>query len=127
MIDSASCKQVSRNELTPGGTIAAISAIRSSGIGPGPLGIADTKPIADAPASIAIHASSMLAMQQIFTRGLVVVGLMVFDYRPLRATSLHLRHSFTTEITPGSRFEPKCGLIFCGDLCRNVSKCASGT
>src|SRR6185436_4491498 len=72
MIEAASCKHVSRNELTPGGTIAAISAIRSSGIGPGPLGIADTKPIAFAPASIAIHASSMLAMQQIFTRGLFV-------------------------------------------------------
>ena len=46
MIEAASCKQVSRNELTPGGTVAAISAIKSSGIGPGPLGIADTKPIA---------------------------------------------------------------------------------
>src|SRR4029079_11403857 len=72
MIDVASCRHVSKNELTPGGTIAAISAIRSSGIGPGPLGIADTKPIALAPASIAIHASSILAIQQIFTRGLVV-------------------------------------------------------
>src|SRR6185503_4656588 len=72
MIDAASCKQVSRNELTPGGTIAAISAIRSSAIGPGPLGIADTRPIALAPASIAIHASVILAMQQILTRGFVV-------------------------------------------------------
>jgi hypothetical protein len=72
MIASESCKQVSRNELIPGGTVAAISAINSSGIGPGPLGIAETNPIADAPASIAIHASAMLAMQQIFTRGLLV-------------------------------------------------------
>jgi hypothetical protein len=72
MIDAASCKHVSRNELTPGGIVAAISAIRSSGIGPGPLGIADTSPTADAPASIAIQASSTLAMQQIFTRGFVV-------------------------------------------------------
>ena len=32
MIETASCKQVSRNELTPGGTVAAISAIKSSGI-----------------------------------------------------------------------------------------------
>jgi hypothetical protein len=63
---------VSRNELTPGGIVAAISAIKSSGIGPGPLGIADTSPTADAPASIAIQASSMLAIQQIFTRGFFV-------------------------------------------------------
>src|SRR6185369_2960366 len=72
MIDVASCKQVSKNELTPGGTIAAISAINSSAIGPGPLGIADTKPIAFAPAPIAIHASSTLAMQQILIRGLSI-------------------------------------------------------
>jgi hypothetical protein len=72
MIEAASCKDVSRNELTLGGTVAAISAIRSSGIGPGPLGIADTSPIAFAPASIAIHASATLAMQQIFIRGLTV-------------------------------------------------------
>src|SRR5215212_1282595 len=72
MIEAASCLHVSRNELTPGGTVAAISAIKLSGIGPGPLGIADTSPIAEAPASIAIHASSILAMQQIFTRGLVI-------------------------------------------------------
>src|ERR1051325_4277179 len=77
MIDAASCKHVSRNELTPGGILAAISAISSSGIGPGPLGIAETSPTADAPASIAIHASSTLAMQQIFTRGLAVVGLIM--------------------------------------------------
>jgi hypothetical protein len=72
MIAPESCKQVSRNELIAGGTVAAISAIKASGIGPGPLGIAETKPIADAPASIAIHASAMLAMQQIFTRGFAV-------------------------------------------------------
>src|SRR5215208_5463087 len=71
-MSAASCLHVSRNELTPGGTVAAISAIKLSGIGPGPLGIADTSPIAEAPASIAIHASSILAIQQIFTRGFVV-------------------------------------------------------
>src|SRR5690349_174489 len=70
MIDVASCKHVSKNELTPGGIVAAISAINSSGIGPGPLGIADTNPTADAPCSIASHASATLAIQQIFTRGL---------------------------------------------------------
>jgi hypothetical protein len=72
MIEAASSLHVSRKELTAGGTVAAISAIKLSGIGPGPLGISDTSPMADAPASIAIHASSILAMQQIFTRGLLV-------------------------------------------------------
>jgi hypothetical protein len=42
----------------------------------GNLGIAETSPIADAPASIAIHASSMLPMQQIFTRGRAVGFMM---------------------------------------------------
>jgi hypothetical protein len=34
--------------------------------------MAETSPTADAPASIAIHASATLAIQQIFTRGLAV-------------------------------------------------------
>jgi len=42
-----------------------------------PLGIRETRPKADAPASTAIAASSTLAMQQIFTRG-VRVGFMFF-------------------------------------------------
>jgi hypothetical protein len=41
----------------------------SSEITPGPLGISDTKPIADAPKRIAVCASSILLIQQIFTRG----------------------------------------------------------
>src|SRR5947209_7105399 len=69
MIEAASCLHVKRNVATPGGTRAAISAINSSAIGPGPLGIADTSPTADAPHSTAMRASSRLAMQQIFTRG----------------------------------------------------------
>jgi uncharacterized protein (TIGR00730 family) len=52
----------------PGGTSAAISAAFSFEIGPGPLGIGETSPTAEAPASIAIHTSSMLFMQQTFTR-----------------------------------------------------------
>jgi hypothetical protein len=72
MMETASSTHVSRNELTPGGIVAAISAIRVSGIGPGPLGIAETRPTADAPCSIASHASSTLAIQQILTRGFVV-------------------------------------------------------
>src|SRR4030095_4953774 len=45
-------------------------------MGPGPLGIADTRPIADAPYPMAMRASSMLAMQQILTRGgIMFLGL----------------------------------------------------
>jgi hypothetical protein len=36
---------------------------------PGPLGIDETRPSAEAPARMAIHASSTLAMQQILIRG----------------------------------------------------------
>src|SRR4051794_37125428 len=72
MISAALVAQVSRNELTPGGIVAAISAISDSSIGPGPLGMAETSPRADAPCRIASCASSMLLMQQIFTRGLLV-------------------------------------------------------
>jgi hypothetical protein len=51
-----------------GGT-AAIFAISSSPITPGPLGMCETRPSADAPQSMARAASSTLAMQQIFIRG----------------------------------------------------------
>ena len=52
----------------PGGTTAAISAALSFEIGPGPEGIGETRPTADAPASTAIHTSSVLFMQQTLTR-----------------------------------------------------------
>src|ERR1043165_5957944 len=68
-ISSASWLQVRRNVAMGGGTAAAISAMRSHGITPGPLGIAETRPSADAPASMARRASSMEAMQQILMRG----------------------------------------------------------
>ena len=55
-----------------GGTAAAISAISASGITPGPLGISETRPRADAPAAMATRASSRLEMQQILTRGRAV-------------------------------------------------------
>ena len=64
-----SWRLVSRKVATDGGTAAATSAIVASSITPGPLGIAETRPRADAPARMAIHASSRLAMQQILTRG----------------------------------------------------------
>ena len=60
MIDVLSCLLVSRKVETPGGIVLAMVAIVSSGITPGPLGMAETSPIADAPCSIAIHASSTL-------------------------------------------------------------------
>jgi hypothetical protein len=69
MMESASCLLVSRKVATPGGTVAAISAIVSSAITPGPLGMAETSPSAAAPWRMAICASAMLAMQQILTRG----------------------------------------------------------
>ena len=53
----------------------AISAICRSLITPGPLGMCETRPKADAPYSMANAASSTLPMQQIFTRG-VTVALM---------------------------------------------------
>lgn len=55
-----------------GGTVAAISAISVSLMTPGPLGMLETKPSADAPDSTARAASSTLLMQQIFTRGMRV-------------------------------------------------------
>jgi len=58
-----------------GGTVAAISAICSSLITPGPLGMRETRPSAEAPHSMASAASSTPEMQQIFTRG-VKIGFM---------------------------------------------------
>jgi hypothetical protein len=51
------------------GTNAAILAIASSPMTPGPLGMAPTSPMARAPAAIAHSASCSDMMQQIFTLG----------------------------------------------------------
>ena len=59
---------VSRKVPRAGGAAAAIAAIRSSPITPGPLGIAETSPMASAPAATAACASATLEMQQILTR-----------------------------------------------------------
>jgi hypothetical protein len=82
---------VSRKVATPGGIRAAICAITSSGITPGPLGILETRPSAAAPASIAIQASSRLRMQQIFTLGLHVarIGYPCMAIRPQFRGSSH--------------------------------------
>src|ERR1700680_4489511 len=69
MISSAVVSHVRRKVATPGGTVRAISRMRDSGIGPRPLGIRDTRPIADAPSRTASAASSSEAMQQTLTLG----------------------------------------------------------
>ena len=73
MIASAEVAQVSKNVPIGGGVRAAISAIVSSQITPGPLGIDDTSPKADAPAAIAVSASSSEAMQQILVFGVAIM------------------------------------------------------
>jgi hypothetical protein len=52
-----------------GGTVAAIRAMASSEMTPGPLGMAETSPTAEAPQAIACAASTGDLIQQIFTRG----------------------------------------------------------
>jgi hypothetical protein len=64
---------VKRNVATGGGMVLAICLIKSSAIGPGPLGILATRPIAEAPFSIAILASFSLLMQQIFILGTTIL------------------------------------------------------
>jgi hypothetical protein len=68
MIPAGSVRLVRRNVPIDGGTVAAISAIESSLITPGPLGMLDTNPRAAAPSSTAMRASSIELMQQILTR-----------------------------------------------------------
>ena len=57
----------------------AMSAINDSGIQPGPEGIEETNPTADAPYLIANCASSTVLIQQILTRG-IFVGSIVCVY-----------------------------------------------
>src|SRR5258708_31222482 len=84
MMDAASCRLVSRKDPTPGGTVRAISAIVSSAITPGPLGIAETRPRAEAPWRMAIQASLTLRMQQTFTRGRLVASTGEIYHAPPR-------------------------------------------
>src|SRR5262245_1200782 len=99
-IASASVSAVSRKVSVGYGTAAATAAITSSAIGPGPLGIAETRPIADAPAPIASRASSRSAMQQTLTNGtrtsVPAIGVLVevlvlrpHDAEPLAGRRLH--------------------------------------
>jgi hypothetical protein len=70
-MEATSCLQVSRKDETAGGIAHAISRIKSSLMTPGPLGMSETSPRAEAPKRTAIRASSMLLMQQILTLGLL--------------------------------------------------------
>src|SRR5689334_23191399 len=66
---SASCRAVSSTVAARLPTCRTMAAIVDSGIGPGPLGIAETNPSASAPAARASSASSIDEMQHTFTRG----------------------------------------------------------
>ena len=65
---------VRRNVAMGGGTVTAIEAMSSSEITPGPLGIEDTRPTAEAPQAIASCASSGDLMQQILILGRSCMG-----------------------------------------------------
>ena len=71
MMASGACSLVRRNVAIGGGIVMAILAIASSEMTPGPLGIAETKPMAEAPQAIASAASEGDLMQQILTLGRV--------------------------------------------------------
>src|SRR5271169_2310788 len=91
MMPAVSCREVSKNVATGGGTRAAMSAISSSEITPGPLGIAETRPSAAAPCSMARTASSPLEIQQILTRGRFV-PFILRDYAPAASIQAKLDH-----------------------------------
>src|SRR5690242_10095843 len=93
MIDSADVAQVSKNVAIGGGIWHAISAIVSSEITPGPLGIEETSPRAEAPQAIAARASSKEAMQQILIRGGVFIGARRYQ----KPNQLRQRLSTTTK------------------------------
>jgi hypothetical protein len=69
MMASASRNEVSRNVAMGGGTTAVMRTMVASSITPGPLGMEETRPRADAPCAMASRASAGDLMQQIFTRG----------------------------------------------------------
>jgi hypothetical protein len=75
MMSVTRCLEVSKNVPIGGGTVAAIFAMSSSLMTPGPLGMCETEPRADAPHLMAKAASSTLPMQHILTRGRAVETL----------------------------------------------------
>jgi hypothetical protein len=70
MIAATDVSHVSKKVATGGGIFCAMERINSSPMGPGPLGILATSPMADAPCCMAVWASSIEAMQQILTWGI---------------------------------------------------------
>src|SRR5260370_36400536 len=74
MMASGECSLVRRKVAIGGGTLSAIRAINSSEMTPGPLGMAETRPNAEAPAAMASAASAGDRMQQILTLGRVCMG-----------------------------------------------------
>lgn len=56
-----------------GGTLDTIWAIKDSDMTPGPLGILETKPKAEAPYFMAVDASSWELIQHIFTRSIFLL------------------------------------------------------
>src|SRR5713101_6396249 len=99
MMSGTLCREVRRNVPIAGGTVAAISAIRSSLMTPGPLGMCETRPSADAPHSMARAASSTLPMQQIFTRGVRVDRMRFLCVPPVTSVYSVVKKVFTTEGT----------------------------
>ena len=87
MIGSAFVSQVRRNVPIVGGTVSAISRMRASGMGPGPLGMRETSPIAEAPNRTASSASRTDATQQtLILGGARNISGTVVDYN---VTQLH--------------------------------------
>jgi len=74
MIVFGECSLVRRKVEIVGGTVAAIRAIVSSEIMPGPLGMAQTRPKAEAPHVIASCASAGVLIQQILILGRIRHG-----------------------------------------------------
>ncbi len=84
---------VSRKVAIGGGTVATMLELVASDTTPGPLGIAETKPNADAPQAIADAASSGDLIQQILILGLSFTmgagNLLSRFFRCPKATILH--------------------------------------
>jgi hypothetical protein len=71
MMVSGDCSLVSKKVAIGGGTAAVIFTIMSSEMIPGPLGMAETNPNAEAPQMMAMSASAEDLMQQILILGRV--------------------------------------------------------
>jgi hypothetical protein len=71
MMASGDCSLVSKKVAIGGGTVAVIFTIIFSDMIPGPLGMAETNPNAEAPQLMAMSASAGDLMQQILILGRV--------------------------------------------------------